>query len=129
MKVLNPRLIPILFCGLISFLCIPQYSNAAVPSSELQALTDMYNTMNGPNWRNRANWLVGDPCSAGWAGISCSGGNVSSINFDYFGLAGSFPNSLSGLRSLSSFSANLGNSITGNMTYIFNLFSTSLDSL
>ena len=125
---------PILLGGFIYLLSIPQSSNAAappqnsntaVPSSELQALTDIYYTMNGRYWINKANWLVGDPCGAGWAGITCTGGSVTSLNFNYNNLTGSVPNSVCGLKNLTNFVA-FANSITGNMTSIFNSFSSSV---
>ena len=112
------RFSTILLCGFIYLFYIPPNSNAAVTSGELQALTDIYNTMNGPYWRNKANWLVGDPCNAGWTGVACSGGSVTGFQMDSNNMTGSIPNSMVGLKFLNYFSA-IGNGITGNMTFIF----------
>ena len=122
--------IPILLSGLFYFLlCIPQITNATVSSSELQALTDIYNTMNGPNWVNKNYWLTGDPCTAPpWAGVVCTGERVTGFWLDNNNIVGSFPNSVGGLKYLTWISVN-GNSITGNMYYIFSLFSTSVYSM
>ena len=92
MKVSHLRSSTILFGGLVSLLCIPQNTIATVTSREVQALTDLYYTMNGPNWRNKANWLSGDSCSAGWAGITCSGGYVTGFQLDNSNIEGSLPN-------------------------------------
>ena len=128
MKVYYLRFSLNLLSGLICLLCIPQNTNAIVTSSELQALTDMYYSMNGPNWDRRAYWLSGDPCTAPWAGITCTGGSVTYIWLDNNNIVGSFPNSVGGLKYLTGISFN-NNLITGNMIYIFNLFSTSVSSM
>ena len=126
----NPYLVysTVLLGVWMTFLCIPRNSNAAVTSSELQALTDMYNTMNGPNWQNRANWPNGDPCSSAWARVTCTGGSVTSLDLSYNSLTGPFPSSFSGLQSLTSIWA-YGNRISGTVTSIFNLIPPLLNLL
>ncbi len=49
-------------------------SAGAATAAERAALVDLYNATDGSSWRNSANWLTGDPCSAGWYGVACSPG-------------------------------------------------------
>ena len=46
-------------------------AEAAIPTSERQALIDVYNATSGPTWANNAGWLgdVGSECS--WYGVQC----------------------------------------------------------
>ena len=47
-------------------------AQAAIPASEVQALTNLYNATNGASWTNSTNWLtVGAECT--WYGVTCDG--------------------------------------------------------
>ncbi|MBO9661696.1 hypothetical protein [Dokdonella sp.] len=47
-------------------------AEAAIPTTERQALVDLYNATSGPSWTNNTLWLgeVGSECS--WFGITCN---------------------------------------------------------
>lgn len=47
-------------------------AHAAIPTSEAQALVDLYNATNGASWTNNTNWLTaGAECT--WFGVTCDG--------------------------------------------------------
>ncbi len=52
----------------------------AVSTAELSSLVDLFNTAGagGSSWTAgaKANWQVGDPCTAPWAGVGCTGGTT-----------------------------------------------------
>lgn len=48
-------------------------------SEQYQALRDLYDSTNGPNWRNNTNWMVGTPCSNKWFGVTCSFNNIAEL--------------------------------------------------
>ena len=74
-----------------------------IPKTECQALLDLYNSTDGPNWLNRSGWNDNDtPCS--WFGIKCDNGQVVNLELRENGLNGSLPNSLGNLNNLSSLS-------------------------
>ncbi len=43
------------------------------PTSQRQALVDLYHTTSGSRWTSSDRWLNGDPCDDSWKGITCSG--------------------------------------------------------
>ncbi len=50
-----------------------------IPVSECQSLLELYNSTNGPNWRNNTGWnQTNMPCS--WHGITCGAGHVTEIH-------------------------------------------------
>ena len=51
--------------------CI-SYCSTQTPQSQIDALTDIYNSTNGPYWTTQTNWLVGNPCTNQWYGVSCN---------------------------------------------------------
>eukprot|EP01125_Pyxidicula_operculata_P021722 TRINITY_DN857_c0_g1_i1.p1 TRINITY_DN857_c0_g1~~TRINITY_DN857_c0_g1_i1.p1 ORF type:complete len:512 (+),score=56.47 TRINITY_DN857_c0_g1_i1:562-2097(+) len=67
-------------------------------SSDLVALTDLYDSTNGINWFNHENWTIGDPCSNHWFGIECIYvGNrwlLSKVNLTQNNLTGTLKDSL-----------------------------------
>ena len=70
-----------------------------IPKTECQALLDLYNSTDGPNWLNRSGWNDNDtPCS--WFGIKCDSGEVFYLNLTDNGLNGTLPNSLGNLSRL-----------------------------
>jgi len=102
-----------------------------IPVSECQALMELYNSTNGPNWKNHTGWnQTNTPCS--WYGVICSGaGHVDAIELstaDDFsnpdnigngnGLTGKIPDlNLPNLTDLSL----AGNQLSGNIPNFSNL--------
>ena len=64
-------------------------------------LTEIYNTMGGPEWdkTKAVNWGTDKPLSE-WGGVTINGYDVISLYFDGFGLKGEFPESLGDLNTL-----------------------------
>ena len=60
--------------------CI-SYCSTQTPQSQIDALTDLYNSTNGPSWKNQTNWLEGDPCSNQWYGITCKNHDFLNLTF------------------------------------------------
>jgi hypothetical protein len=75
---------------------------AALQTSELNALVDLYSSTNGNLWHNNANWLQGDPCENRWFGITCDDTDsvVLRLSLPQNNLAGYLPPSLSALTSM-----------------------------
>ena len=42
-----------------------------VADTEREALVELYKRTNGKDWKRQGNWLVEDPCSNEWYGITC----------------------------------------------------------
>ena len=42
-----------------------------VPQADRDSLVNLYNSLGGIDWVLQDNWLVGDPCSNHWYGLSC----------------------------------------------------------
>ena len=82
------------------------------------ALVTLYNSTDGPNWTNNANWLSGSVET--WHGVTVSGGNVVSLDlsddgtFSYNGnnLVGSIPEEIGNLAELT-FLSLAENGLTG----------------
>ena len=51
--------------------CI-SYCSTQTSQSQIDALTDLYNSTNGIHWTTNTNWLEGDPCSNQWYGVTCN---------------------------------------------------------
>jgi uncharacterized repeat protein (TIGR01451 family) len=75
-----------------------------IPISECQALVDLYNSTNGPNWTDNRNWLITEPCSFDnpWFGVSCSvsSGHVRGLWLHNNRLSGSIPSTIGNLTDL-----------------------------
>ncbi len=70
-----------------------------IPQIECEALVALYNSTDGPNWNNNANWLqTTEPCS--WTGVDCTDGSVTSLRLEMNGLRGSLPPELGNLANL-----------------------------
>jgi hypothetical protein len=73
-----------------------------IPKAECQALLDLYNSTNGPNWKRKDNWNeTNTPCS--WYGIRCDSGQVYSLGLINNQLSGTLPDSLDKLSHLKDF--------------------------
>ena len=84
-----------------------------IPSTECETLVALYNSTNGPNWKNSSdnNWNVTNyPCS--WSGVYCKNGHVWQISLHYNNLQGTIPN-LSALVGLADLSIFGNNQLTG----------------
>ncbi|NJO16773.1 MAG: choice-of-anchor D domain-containing protein [Thioploca sp.] len=82
-----------------------------IPKEECQALLDLYNSTQGPNWGNKTGWNETDtPCS--WYGIKCDNGQVYSLELPENKLSGTLSNSLEKLSLLDSLYLS-GNQLTG----------------
>jgi len=84
--------------SLISFFASSQAS-AQTNTSDSLALVDLYNSTNGPNWTNHANWLTSAPVST-WFGVFLDGPYVNSIALQHNNLVGTLPSSLGNLTDL-----------------------------
>ena len=92
---------------------------------EYQALLDLYNATDGPNWTNNTNWLQGTTIQdiASWYGITldASGKDVARIVLSSNNLNGSLPTNIGDLTELTYLSLSF-NKLTGNIpTTITNL--------
>jgi hypothetical protein len=66
--------------------------------SERQALVDFYGATQGDWWRIIQNWLVGDPCTNHWYGITCNTlGNIISVHLFENRINGLMPDSFGNL--------------------------------
>jgi len=62
-----------------------------IPATECQSLVDLYNSTNGSGWTTKTGWnATNTPCS--WFGVTCSGGNVRTLNLQSNQLVGTIPN-------------------------------------
>ena len=69
-------------------------------AEERQALIDLYNATNGPNWsRNNTNWCTEEPLSK-WAGVQCDSGRVVGLSLFLSNLNGTIPQSFGNLKHL-----------------------------
>jgi autotransporter-associated beta strand protein len=81
-----------------------------IPTSEYDALVDLYNVAGGDDWTCNSGWL--DPDAASWCGVDVNGveydtngnvvvqGNVEEVFLDFNQLSGSIPESLGNLFQL-----------------------------
>ena len=60
----------------ILFQLLFSITKSLVPSSERNALVDLYQATNGVNWKQATNWNDGDPCDNKWFGIFCNPTNT-----------------------------------------------------
>jgi hypothetical protein len=75
---------------------------SAVPIEECIALVELFNTTEGPGWRQNTNWLnmasALSPCD--WYGVGCLNGHVVELSLARNRLAGSLPRTLERLPNL-----------------------------
>ncbi|CAA0812709.1 Protein STRUBBELIG-RECEPTOR FAMILY 2 [Striga hermonthica] len=106
-------------CFLIaSFYCtvVALRSWAITDGLEVQALQDMYRSLNRPtkleHWKSEG----GDPCGETWLGIECSGSSITHMNLHGLGLTGNLEVQLSNLISLKNLDLS-ANNIEGSIPY------------
>ena len=58
------------------------------------ALSSLYSSTAGESWTNKANWMSGDPCTAGWFRVVCVSGEVTELQMQVNKLAGTIPSEL-----------------------------------
>ncbi len=82
-----------------------------VSAGERQALVDLYNATNGPNWTNNANWntaaLVTD-----WHGVTVVDGKVTALDLRQNNLVGTVPSTIGSLVNLQDLFLNI-NTLSG----------------
>lgn len=66
---------------------------------ERQALIDLYNATDGPNWPFNDGWNTAAPLSA-WTNVTVENGHVTAVVIATFGVSGTLPSSLSNLTFL-----------------------------
>jgi len=84
--------------------------NPCVSAGEKQALLDLYNATNGPNWGTPWDTVNGEPCD--WYGVTVVDGKVTSLILNGNDLSGTLPNSLGNLIHLEFLNLSF-NQITG----------------
>lgn len=95
-------------------ICLNVYTrvNAQLPAQDSLALVDLYNSTDGPHWKNNKNWLTSKV--ANWNGIVLTNDRVSDIYLSNNSLKGTIPASIGNLGAL--YYLNLSNnSITGSI--------------
>jgi len=66
------------------------FQESPIPPAERQALVALYDSTNGPGWKNKTGWKTeSDPCA--WYGVTCSNGHVNNVNLFYNQLSGTIP--------------------------------------
>lgn len=87
---------------------------------EFQALKDIFQSLNGQNWSNKANWPTSWPASASssvfgtWYGVTVVNGDITQINLTSNNLSGIIPVSIGNLTALTRIAFD-SNSITGSI--------------
>ena len=70
-------------------------------NDEIDALKDLYISLNGDLWESNYNWNEDDPCLNFWEGVYCNKrGNVIGLEFKHNKLNGIIPDSISKLTNL-----------------------------
>ncbi|WVZ77548.1 hypothetical protein U9M48_025405 [Paspalum notatum var. saurae] len=91
-------------------------ARADTDSADAAALGNLYTSWNSPS--QLAGWSAGggDPCGAGWQGVTCSGAGVTEIELPGIGLNGSLGYELSNLFSLKTLDLS-SNNLHGSIPY------------
>jgi len=82
---------------LLPELTLYTYSNANLQDS--LALVDLYNSTNGPTWKNHSDWLTSAPIGL-WYGVTQTKGRVRKLDLSYNELSGTLPSSLEDIQYL-----------------------------
>ncbi len=85
----------------------------AVDINDSLALVDLYNSTDGPHWKQHSNWLTTMPVST-WSGITVTGTRVTIIYLPYNNLRGTLPGTLGSLSMLQSLRLS-DNKLTGSI--------------
>ena len=114
--------------GTASFACA---GVSEIPLAECDALVALYNSTDGPNWSNHANWLVtATPC-ADWFGVECNEGHVDVLLLPANRLNGVIPGAVAGLTGLEHLDLSmnqLSGGIPPELADLTNLFFLNLSS-
>ena len=70
-----------------------------IPTTECEALVDLYDSTNGAGWTNHTNWLVTNTPSD-WYEVTVESGHVVGLNLSSNNLVGSLPGGLGNLTNL-----------------------------
>jgi hypothetical protein len=64
-----------------------------IPQSEFNALVDLYNATDGPNWTNNTGWntTTNNVGGGGWFGVTVENSHVTELFLSHNGLAGTLP--------------------------------------
>ncbi len=94
------RAIASTLCALFLIASLPALG--AIPQTERDALISLFNSTNGPNWKDNTGWggAAGTECT--WFGVSCDSAqaHVSDVIVPDNGLTGTIPLQISGLSEL-----------------------------
>ena len=103
------------------------FTTAQVNVQDSLALVALYNSTDGPRWKNHTNWLTAQPVK-NWSGIILSGDRVRQIFLTDNDLKGSLPSelgNLTNLRNLYLYNNQLSGNIPpelGNLVHLVNLY-------
>jgi uncharacterized repeat protein (TIGR01451 family) len=74
-------------------------ATTGIPQAECEALLALYNSTDGPNWRNNSGWNTATS-ACDWHGVSCTGENVMRLDLFSNSLDGEVPPNLGNLTNL-----------------------------
>ncbi|WP_299242517.1 immunoglobulin domain-containing protein [uncultured Aquimarina sp.] len=86
--------------------------SCGVSEAEKQALIDLYNSTNGPNWTSSNNWLTDAPV-CDWTGVTVKDGKVTGLYLFGGGVAGPLPASIGDLVHLTSLTITRSGGLSG----------------
>jgi RHS repeat-associated protein len=91
--------------------CIAQGFDQVPDELEYKALEDLYNSTNGPDWRNKTNWLNGSTSKdfADWFGVEVVNGDIYALKLPNNNLNGNLPKALYELSQLHSLDLGFNN--------------------
>ncbi len=84
---------------------------AQVNTADSLALINLYNSTDGPHWKNNTRWLTTSPVRT-WYGVKVNANRVVSLTLGYNGLKGVIPPSVGNLKKLINLNLSI-NSLTG----------------
>lgn len=86
-----------------------------IPSTERQALIDLYDSTAGDGWWDMVGWLGAPGTECTWTGVTCdaSGTTVVELSFDFTNMVGTLPASLNQLTNLTSLQIGDQSGLTG----------------
>ena len=62
----------LLLIFLLNFTQINAQTEPLTPQAQINILNEFYSATGGPNWIQKTNWGVGDPCLNQWFGVICA---------------------------------------------------------